>query len=626
MEGNLYQLIKSRKGRPIAGGLVSSIFRQVTAGLAHIHNSGYFHRDMKPENLLVTTTGVTDYLTVSPIAPPGAPPEKDVMVIVKLADFGLAREIQSKPPYTEYVSTRWYRAPEVLLRSTDYSSPVDLWALGTIIAELVNLKPLFPGINEYDQVRKICEVLGDPSDYGFDSQGRPRGGGKWPRGLKIAKQSGLVYEKVSEDTTLDYALVLIILLQTQPLDFYSLFDVSVPRSLIDCIAALLRYEPEARLTARDCLEHQYFIETTPRFSYPTSLQIPSSFPGSASSSKSSKLNQLSTLSPRSLPPSHAHSPAYIKPPFNHANNGTSHYPHRQPFYPQQQNGDVEMISVETTSVLNRNAHHHHQDSLSGDRMVLDPPAQQENANQKSGILSFGKKWGLGSVFGHNEKPTIQIQNSLPPVEEITFASRSTPSLQRTPSSSSESRSLPDMSPNAPVMPSHIPPVPPLPPIDPKKLEKEQKRLAKEAETEKRAAQQKLQRERAQAVVRKRRQIQQQQLFAKSEIECQTVHSAILSQPSGLERRNQPKTSGMQELPSQFNVPPGVAAASSYGGSGYGRREGNQTRTTPSTGAMPLLSPSDNNPYGHDPRFKRHRDDDDHSLSSQSDVQDRKSVV
>ena len=418
-------------------------------------------------------------------------------------------------------------------------------------------------------------------------------------------------------------LVLIILLQTQPLDFYSLFDVSVPRSLIDCVAALLRYEPEARLTARDCLEHQYFIETTPRFSYPTSLQIPSNFPGSASSSKSSKLNQLSTLSPRSLPPSHAHSPAYIKPPFNHANNGTSHHPHRQPFYPQQQHGDVEMISVETTSGFNRNAQHHHQDSLGGDRMVLDPPVQQENnANQKSGILGFGKKWGLGSVFGHNEKPTIQIQNPLPPVEEITFASRSTPSLQRTPSSSSESRSLPEMSPSAPAMPSHVPPVPPLPPMDLKKLEKEQKRLAKEAETEaekeRRATQTKLLRERSQAVVRKR-QLIQQQISVKSEIEFQSVHSAILAQPGGLERRK-PKTSGTQkDPPSKFNVPPGVAAASSYGGSVHGRREGNQTRTTPSTGAMPLLSPSDNNPYGHDHRFRRPRDDDDHSLSSQSDV-------
>lgn len=198
MEGNLYQLIKSRKGKPLAGGLVSSIFSQVCRGLAHIHDSGYFHRDMKPENLLVTTTGLTDYTSVNPLAPPGAPPEKDVVTIIKLADFGLARHIKSKPPYTEYVSTRWYRAPEVLLKSTDYSAPVDLWALGTIMAEVVNLKPLFPGTNELDQVQRICQVLGDPSDdYGFDSHGRQRGGGKWPRGLKIAKHTGFVFEKVS---------------------------------------------------------------------------------------------------------------------------------------------------------------------------------------------------------------------------------------------------------------------------------------------------------------------------------------------------------------------------------------------------------------------------------------------
>jgi meiosis induction protein kinase IME2/SME1 len=198
MEGNLYQLIKSRKSRLLAGGLVSSIFRQTCKGLAHVHDVGYFHRDMKPENLLVTTTGLTDYTPLSPLAPPGAPPEKDVVVIIKLADFGLARLIKSKPPYTEYVSTRWYRAPEVLLRSTDYTAPVDLWALGTIMAEVVNLKPLFPGTNQVDQLQRICQVLGDPSDeYGFDSHGRPRGGGKWSKGLKMAKHSNMTFEKVS---------------------------------------------------------------------------------------------------------------------------------------------------------------------------------------------------------------------------------------------------------------------------------------------------------------------------------------------------------------------------------------------------------------------------------------------
>jgi len=200
MEGNLYQLIKSRKGKPLAGGLVASIFRQVVSGLSHIHAYGYFHRDMKPENLLVTTTGLADYSPTSPLVlnPAAANPEKDVMVIVKLADFGLARETQSTPPYTEYVSTRWYRAPEVLLRSRDYSNPVDMWALGTIMAELINLKPLFPGATEIDQVERITEVLGNPSsEYGVDERGRVIGGGKWSRGIRMAKAVSYNFKKVS---------------------------------------------------------------------------------------------------------------------------------------------------------------------------------------------------------------------------------------------------------------------------------------------------------------------------------------------------------------------------------------------------------------------------------------------
>ena len=101
-----YPLIKSCHGhRPFAGGLVTSIFHQIVQGLHHIHASGYFHRDMKPENILVTTIGHLSYRNLSPLASPDAPPDKDVEVLVKLADFGLARETQSKPLYTEYVST-----------------------------------------------------------------------------------------------------------------------------------------------------------------------------------------------------------------------------------------------------------------------------------------------------------------------------------------------------------------------------------------------------------------------------------------------------------------------------------------------------------------------------------------
>ena len=111
----------------------------------------------------------------------------DVAVVVKLADFGLARETASTAPYTEYVSTRWYRAPEVLLRDRIYSNPVDIWALGTILAEMVTLQPLFPGGTEVDQVHRICEVLGDPSDRYSYANGTPRGGGPWLRGVKLAR-------------------------------------------------------------------------------------------------------------------------------------------------------------------------------------------------------------------------------------------------------------------------------------------------------------------------------------------------------------------------------------------------------------------------------------------------------
>uniref|UniRef100_A0A3P8VGG1 non-specific serine/threonine protein kinase n=1 Tax=Cynoglossus semilaevis TaxID=244447 RepID=A0A3P8VGG1_CYNSE len=136
MKENLYQLMKDRR-KLFPESVIRNISFQILQGLSFIHKHGFFHRDMKPENLLCMG------------------PE-----LVKIADFGLAREIRSKPPYTDYVSTRWYRAPEVLLRSSTYSSPIDLWALGCIMAELYTLRPLFPGNSEVDEIFKICQVLG----------------------------------------------------------------------------------------------------------------------------------------------------------------------------------------------------------------------------------------------------------------------------------------------------------------------------------------------------------------------------------------------------------------------------------------------------------------------------------
>merc|ERR1719337_513994 len=140
--------------RPFQESTIRNVMYQTVQALVAMHKHGYFHRDMKPENLLVTGD------------------------VVKLADFGLAREIRARPPFTDYVSTRWYRAPEVLLRSAVYNSPLDLWACGGIMAELYTLRPLFPGSSESDQLYKICSVLGTPSQT------------SWPEGIKLAAQLG----------------------------------------------------------------------------------------------------------------------------------------------------------------------------------------------------------------------------------------------------------------------------------------------------------------------------------------------------------------------------------------------------------------------------------------------------
>ena len=82
--------------------------------------------------------------------------------VVKLADFGLARELGRESNLTEYVSTRWYRAPELLLHSSSYTNSVDVFAVGCMIAELYLGRPLFAGNNEQDQLFKIISVLGTP--------------------------------------------------------------------------------------------------------------------------------------------------------------------------------------------------------------------------------------------------------------------------------------------------------------------------------------------------------------------------------------------------------------------------------------------------------------------------------
>jgi meiosis induction protein kinase IME2/SME1 len=203
MNGNLYQLMKARELKCLDGKSVKSILFQILSGLDHIHAHNFFHRDIKPENILVSSSGPIEPTSSSfsrysnLVTPPSTPPA----YTVKIADFGLARETHSKQPYTTYVSTRWYRAPEVLLRAGSYSAPVDMWAVGAMAVEIATLKPLFPGGNEVDQVWRICEIMGSPGNW-YSKSGTKLGGGEWKDGIKLAQKLGFSFPKVRNFLTM----------------------------------------------------------------------------------------------------------------------------------------------------------------------------------------------------------------------------------------------------------------------------------------------------------------------------------------------------------------------------------------------------------------------------------------
>ncbi|XP_021103301.1 serine/threonine-protein kinase ICK isoform X2 [Heterocephalus glaber] len=203
MKENLYQLIKERN-KLFPESAVRNIMYQILQGLAFIHKHGFFHRDLKPENLLCMG------------------PE-----LVKIADFGLAREIRSRPPYTDYVSTRWYRAPEVLLRSTNYSSPIDVWAVGCIMAEVYTLRPLFPGASEIDTIFKICQVLGTPKKT------------DWPEGYQLSSAMNFRWP------------------QCIPNNLKTLIP-NASSEAIQLLRDMLQWDPKKRPTASQALRSPYF--------------------------------------------------------------------------------------------------------------------------------------------------------------------------------------------------------------------------------------------------------------------------------------------------------------------------------------------------------------------------------
>lgn len=184
--------------------LVKSYMYQLLKGMCFCHSRGILHRDLKPQNLLIDQAG-----------------------ILKMADFGLARSVQVPVrAYTHEIVTLWYRAPEVLLGCKKYSSPVDMWSIGCIFAEVMTKRPLFPGDSEIDELFRIFRVLGTPDEH------------KWPGVSKLPNFK----------TTFP---------QWKARSWASVLPNCPPLAL-DLMAKMMAYEPNQRISARAALQHPYF--------------------------------------------------------------------------------------------------------------------------------------------------------------------------------------------------------------------------------------------------------------------------------------------------------------------------------------------------------------------------------
>ncbi|EEC18589.1 mitogen-activated protein kinase, putative, partial [Ixodes scapularis] len=141
METDLYKLLKTQK---LSNDHICYFLYQILRGLKYIHSANVLHRDLKPSNLLLNTT-----------------------CDLKICDFGLARVADPEHDHTgfltEYVATRWYRAPEIMLNSKGYTKSIDIWSVGCILAEMVSNRPIFPGKHYLDQLNHILGILGSPS-------------------------------------------------------------------------------------------------------------------------------------------------------------------------------------------------------------------------------------------------------------------------------------------------------------------------------------------------------------------------------------------------------------------------------------------------------------------------------
>ncbi|URE27132.1 Cyclin-dependent kinase, partial [Musa troglodytarum] len=213
MEHDLKGLMETMK-QPFSQSEVKCLMLQLFSGVKYLHDNWVLHRDLKTSNLLLNNHGE-----------------------LKICDFGLSRQYGSPlKPYTHLVVTLWYRAPELLLGAKEYSTAIDMWSLGCIMAELLAKEPLFSGKSEFDQLDKIFKTLGTPNEKIWP------GFAKVP-GVKVnfVKQP---YNRLRE--------------KFPPTSFSGCPTLS--EAGFDLLNKLLTYDPEKRITVEAAINHRWFCE------------------------------------------------------------------------------------------------------------------------------------------------------------------------------------------------------------------------------------------------------------------------------------------------------------------------------------------------------------------------------
>lgn len=209
METDLHRVIYSKQ--QLTDEHAQYFVYQILRGLKYLHSANVIHRDLKPSNILVNKN-----------------------CDLKICDFGLARGFTSSDEeeagsLTDYVVTRWYRAPEVVLIASEYTKAIDVWSVGCILCELIGRKALFAGKDHLDQIRKIIEIMGtpDPNDLNWLPHDGParRFINKCPPA--VGKPLSDIYPKANPDS-------------------------------LDIASKMLSFNPYRRISVEDALGHKYF--------------------------------------------------------------------------------------------------------------------------------------------------------------------------------------------------------------------------------------------------------------------------------------------------------------------------------------------------------------------------------